>query len=109
MEIEHLRSVAAPEGASALSVLSPSLSPERVLRSGEFPRPVLFPRSSPLPVPRHCFDDFAGSTERSDFPRLFVIGVGPSTSRHGLQFFPLQTTWDLPIPAQGACIHARPL
>jgi len=37
------------------------------------------------------FGDFVGTSELSDFPRPFIIGVCLSASRYGLQDSPLQT------------------
>ena len=44
--------------------------------------------------------------ELSDFPRLFIIGVSSSTSRHGLHFSLLQTEVGSPSSRAGWFLHA---
>src|SRR5580692_475223 len=76
--------------SSALGVLSrPGV--RSALHSGEFPLASSLPSLASAAGPSAVFREFVGTVELSDFPRPFVIGFRPSTSRHGLQFSPLQT------------------
>ena len=72
------------------------------------------PRSSPLappappPVAQVLFAGFSATMKRSDFSCPCVIGFDSSSSRRG----PLPYPWggqagDLPVPVQGAYLHAR--
>ncbi len=67
--------------------------------------------ASPLPSTTSAaghpalFGGFSGSMEPSDFPRPFVIGVCPWTSRCGLRFLEPQTGAGSPGSRAG-CLHA---
>src|SRR5262249_37633667 len=54
------------------------------------------------------FVGFPANMAESDFPHPYVIGYGSSPSRcePGL-FVATGQAWDLPVPAQRACAHAR--
>src|SRR6266567_4462582 len=81
-------------------------------------RPVLcwltFPSASALgstgsvAVRSASFVGFPATMAESDSPRPCVIGYGSSPSRYGPDRQRAGgRTWGLPVPAQGACVHAR--
>jgi hypothetical protein len=55
------------------------------------------------------FADFVGTTSESDFSGSCIIGFGSSPSRCGPSAHTATggQAGDLPVPAQGACVHAR--
>ncbi len=55
------------------------------------------------------FADFVGTTSESDFSRPYIIGFGYSPSRCGPSAHTAADgrAGDFPVPAQGACVHAR--
>ena len=55
------------------------------------------------------FADFIGTTSECDFSSSYIIGFGSSPSRCGPSAHTATggQAGDLPVPAQGACVHAR--
>ncbi|EEA02867.1 hypothetical protein BH160DRAFT_1875 [Burkholderia sp. H160] len=53
------------------------------------------------------FAGFVANMAESDFSRPFIIGYGSSPSRRGPVHPATGQTGDLPVPEQGACVHAR--
>jgi len=53
------------------------------------------------------FAGFIATMAESDFSRPFIIGYGSSPSRCGPARAAAGQTRELPVPVQGACVHAR--
>ena len=53
------------------------------------------------------FAGFIATMAESDFSRPFIIGYGSSPSRRGPARAAAGQPRDLPVPVQGACVHAR--
>src|SRR5262249_29765385 len=100
-----------PLVASTILVTPVLSGPESAARCARasFPWPASFPPSPPLPIPRlgsatsQVLRRCPTSHVRSSSVHVLGLPASVCSSLNRRQ------TWDLPVPAQGACMHARGL
>src|SRR5437016_8905748 len=80
-----------------------------MLRLGAFPLASPLPSTASLASGPTSFGGFAGTMGLSDFPCPCIIGCVLGLSDAVCNLFSHRQARDLPVSAQGACVHAQGL